>query len=69
MKNQQTSTPEVLHTFATHSSLVHDVTDTDCCAQDGSVHSHDFAHAEVTGVCVWRGWIHGGGEYQGELHL
>ena len=34
---------DVFKTFATHSALVHDISDTDCWAQSGTTHGHAFA--------------------------
>ena len=42
-EEEKTLTRDVFDTFATHSSHVHDVTDTDCWAQTGSTYGRIFA--------------------------
>ena len=43
MKSRKRLARDVLHSFASHSGLVHDVTNTYCWAQNGSTHGRVFA--------------------------
>ena len=47
MKNKKKLAPEVCHTFAKHSYLVHDVTDTVCWTQNGGIHGRVFATFKI----------------------
>ena len=42
MKSRKRLARDVLHSFASHSSPVHDVTNIDCWAQNGSTHGRVF---------------------------
>ena len=42
-EKQKRLVSDVFHTFATRVSLIYDVTDTDCWAQNGSTHGRVFA--------------------------
>ena len=42
MKSRKGLASDVVDTFATHSGLVRDVTDTDFLAQNGRTHDHVF---------------------------
>ena len=41
-KSRKRLAHDLFATFATHAGLVHDITDTDCWAQNGSTHGHVF---------------------------
>ena len=41
-KSRKQLARDVFKSFATHSGLVYDVTDTDCCVQNGSTHDRVF---------------------------
>ena len=43
IKNRKGRLVTLFDTFATHAGLVHDVTDNDCSAQNGSFHGRVFA--------------------------
>ena len=42
-KSRKMLLSDACDTFATHASMVHNVTDIDCWAQNGSTHGHVFA--------------------------
>ena len=43
MKNRKSWSRDVFYAFASHTCLVHDVTDTDGWEQNGGIHGRDFA--------------------------